>query len=93
MKPFIRVVVQPGAFPGRHDIDVAMPLPEELVFEAYRPVDIPSEDAGLAEIFCTPAWQRVHIMREREYAAKVISAAITKAVLDSMYARDTVMGH
>jgi hypothetical protein len=92
MNPFIRVVIQPGRFPGPHDVDVALPLPEELVSEAYRPIDIPSENAGLAEIFCTPTVQRVHIMREREYAAKIISAAITKAVLDSMFARDTVMG-
>lgn len=93
MGPFISVMIQPRRFPGLHDTVVTLPLPEELVSETYRPIDAPSLDAGIAGVFCTPTAQRVSVMKDRERAAKLISEAITRALLDSMAARDTVMGY
>jgi hypothetical protein len=93
MGPFIRVAIQPGRFPGQHDADIVLPLPEELVFEAYRPIDLPSIGAGIAAAFCTPAPARVKVMADRERAASVISGAVTKILLEHMAAQDTLMGH
>ena len=89
----IKVFVQLGRSPSEHDIMVALPLSKELVRESYAKLDHPSGTAGIAEVFCTPVMRRVRVMAERKVAAKLITEALTEAILDSMSREDTVMGY
>ena len=93
MGAHIVVHVQPWRFPSERDCTLELPLSEELVKEAYAPLDYPNPDAGIAEVFCTPSVRRIKVMVDRKIAAKRIAETLTEAILESMSREDTVMGY
>ena len=91
----IYVRLQPGKQPYGEDIEIVLPLSEEMVGDAMQAIDNPSPNADplTAMLCCTPAATIVRVKASRQRAAKVISAAVTKALLDIFYAGDTEMGY
>ena len=95
MSANIRVLLQAGRYPSRdNDVEIAMPLSEDLIYEALEPVDLPDKHAPIYEqMLCTSELKIKYVMVERQRAAKVISEALTNAILDIMGSKDTKMGY
>jgi hypothetical protein len=92
-KPHVTVHLQAFEYPSESDATVQIALSESLIRSVMQPLDFPSPDAGLGALFCTNTVTIERVMQSREAAAKLISQALTKALLDAMGARDTQMGY
>ena len=94
MSANIRVKLQVGKFPSKHDREIVMPLSEELLYEALEKLDLPDVRApAYAQMLCTSTFKIQHVMAEREHMAKVLSEALTNALLGILNSADTRMGY
>jgi hypothetical protein len=91
----ITVHLQVGAWPSPLDRSIALPLDEELVRDAWTPIDVPSLDADpfIREIACTGSVQIVKVRETRERMAQLLAKTLVRALLASMEAEDTYMGY
>ena len=90
-KPSVRVTVEIS--PGDYR-EVRKELGGTLVKDTFSHVDIPDVDAsGFGRMLCTNPVEIRRVMVARKDAAKMISVAITDALLDAMGVRDTEMGY
>jgi hypothetical protein len=91
----IKVLLQPMKFPSKNDVEYNLVLSENLIRNAFVPIDTPSADADYftREMICTKTAVIDEVMLERKRAAKIISDALTEALLDAMGINDTEMGY
>jgi len=74
--------------------EVRKELGESLVYDTFAPIDIPDVDAsGFGRMLCTHPVEIERVTMARKDAAKMISAAITDALLDVIGMQDTEMGY
>lgn len=92
-EPHVSVHLQVAEYPSERDVTTRVNLDESLIYDAIQPLDFPSPDAGIAAMLCSDTVTIRRVTRSREEAAKIISKALTKALLDAMSARDTQMGY
>jgi hypothetical protein len=81
--------------PSNSDICVALPLKEQLLYDALEPIDFPSPsaDSMARNLICTSSEKIVQVKSSRERAAKIISEALTEAILNIFSTNDTEMGY
>ena len=91
----IRVELQVGRWPSStYDRVVELPLSDNLVYEALERLDLPDPKAPVyAQMMCTSDFKIQTVMVERERRAKILSEALTKALLEAMGSEDTIMGY
>jgi len=87
--------VQPMEHPSKFDFSAAISLSENLIREAFAPIDLPSADADAftREFIYTPTAKIQLVKMERERMAKEISESLTNLILDAMSHADTTMGY
>lgn len=69
------------------------PISDNIVRKAYSKLDFPSPNAGIAALFCTDPGTIRTVMAIRKDAASLIAKEISRALLDTMTAKDTLMGY
>ena len=88
-----RVYVSVEITPGERRCK-AIELDEQIMYDTLEPLDYPSPDAdGFARMTCSSTVTIKRVMQSRERVAKMISTAITNALLDMMGEKDTEMGY
>lgn len=91
MKIFVRL--EAGHYPGVADFEVALPIEGAFVRDALVPLDWPSEDAGIAEMLCSPRATIERVMASRAEISKKLTPILARALMDAMGAKDTEMGY
>lgn len=91
MKPTITLSIDLGW--GRPPMSITREISDDLIRRCYRPLDHPSENAGIARVFCTDPGTLEATVRIRRDAAKMIAELLTVELLESMTRGDTLMGY
>ena len=91
----IRATLQLGKYPSIHDKTVVIQLDENFIYETVAPLDFPGPgtDSFTSEFICSGTLKIQRVMKRRETMAKYLANVLTRALLDSMGAKDTVMGY
>lgn len=91
----VTVTLQPMQYPSNEDKTICMPISEDLIYRALQSIDLPDihADPFTREMICTSTTKIEGVRIKREDAARLISNAVTKALLDLMGMNDTVMGN
>ncbi|MEW6186193.1 MAG: hypothetical protein AB1585_10695 [Thermodesulfobacteriota bacterium] len=73
---------------------VHLELTEEIVHAAREILDLPSPRAdAFGRYLCSSEYTIKRVMKERGRIAEILSAAITRALLDALGAKDMEMGY
>lgn len=94
MSANIYVVLQPTKYPTGEDVAVSMNLEECIIRDAFIPLDFPDSNAPLfARMCCTDSATIAKTVIARDLAIEIITKAVTKALVDILYSKDTKMGY
>lgn len=91
---YIKIFVQPGAFPTQYDYQAVVAFDELWVAEAMLPIDAPSPDSDLInQLFCTDVNISQKIIKNRKGIARFLAATLTKKIMEAFEQQDKINGY